>query len=141
VSPGPPLESVGTSLETSVEARPEQLTALRREVRALASRAGVPTAVRSDLELVVSELATNVIRHTRAPSMKVSVAVEPGDGCQEWTVCVENEVVPIPLDGDPVIETPLGGRGLRIVATIMDGISVTETDGRMTIQATRTVTL
>jgi anti-sigma regulatory factor (Ser/Thr protein kinase) len=124
-----------------VESSPERLSGLRSEVRALASRAGVPAAVRSDLELVVSELATNVIRHTRAPSMTVSVDVEPGDGRQEWTVCVENEVVPIPLDGDPVVETPVGGRGLRIVATIMDGISVTEADGRMTIRATRTVAL
>jgi anti-sigma regulatory factor (Ser/Thr protein kinase) len=133
------LGSIGSSLETVIDTRPEQLTALRRQVRQLASRAGASSAIASDLELVVSELATNVIRHTRAPSMRVSVIVEPGDGRQEWTVCVENEVMPIPLDSDPVLEAPAGGRGLRIVAAIMDVISVTEADGRMTIRTTRSV--
>jgi anti-sigma regulatory factor (Ser/Thr protein kinase) len=135
-----PLGSDARSLTAVIDSRADQLTELRRRVRELATSVDCPDAVSSDLELVVSELATNVIRHTRAPSMNVHVEVESGAGRQQWTVCVDNQVLPISLDDDDGAPAPpAGGRGLRIVAAIMDDIDVSETDGRMTIRTSLAV--
>jgi anti-sigma regulatory factor (Ser/Thr protein kinase) len=122
-----------------IDTRPVELSDLRRRVRQFVASVGCVDGLGQDLELVVSELATNVIRHTGAPSMKVHVDVATTGGHQQWTVRVENQVVPIRLDGSGPVGVPSGGRGLRIVAAIMDDINVSESEGRMTIRATRAV--
>lgn len=137
---GADVSSGARSLDVVVASSPDRLTVLRRMVRELAVGAGASPALTADLELVVSELATNVIRHTRAPSMAIAVRVDDDHGVQRWSVSVGNDVQPVEADDHAALDVPPGGRGLRIVAAVMDDISVSEVGGRMTIRATLAVT-
>jgi serine/threonine-protein kinase RsbW len=140
-APGTRAGDAFQELDQIVETSPERLTGLRGSVRRLAAAAGATPELSSDIELAVSELATNVIRHTYAESMRVIVRAERDGAVQQWTIQVENDVVPTPIDAELQTAAPTGGRGLRIVAAIMDDITVSERQGRMTIKASRAVRL
>ena len=66
--------------------------------------------------LLVSELATNAVRHSGTPSFVVDVDYSPGEGVR---VAVTDTGVghPIPRNPDPTAEH---GRGLLLVASLAD---------------------
>lgn len=126
-------------LSTVVEARADRLAGLRRAVARFVRGAGGSAELASDLAIVVSELGTNVIRHTDVPTMTVSMHVDE----QQWTVVVENDLHEHAeprgnhADAFAALESPpSGGRGLAIVASLMDSISVFEDDHRLIVRAT-----
>ncbi len=122
-----------------VEACAPRLADVRRQVREVVlATVAVPTEngnadpdlaqVSADLELVVSELATNVILHTNQSC--IEVGIERTD--DSWVIEVdgaEGLVGPIVDQSHPDAELVPGGRGLLIVGALTDSIDVVERDG------------
>ncbi|MYW03195.1 ATP-binding protein [Streptomyces sp. SID3343] len=95
------------------------LSALRGQAELIAKRAGLGPERCDDVALVVSELATNGVRHGRGPVLVVLTAVGV-----ELRVSVEDSLlVPIPLQGPPAGTDSDDGRGLSIVRTCADRLS------------------
>lgn len=99
-----------------------EVSPLRREIRAFIERHG-DNDVAAEMELVVSELATNVIHHTGSDN--IVIVIERDEHL--WTVDVAN-AENIPRLGDivdPTFDT-MSGRGLIIVRALMDSVEVRE---------------
>ncbi|WP_369138100.1 ATP-binding protein [Modestobacter versicolor] len=112
----PPDSSHATSAWTWVLTRPGDLTAARGQLRAASTGDQLPRAADDDVErllLAFEELASNALRHGRAP-VQVRVAA-----CREgWLVDATDGDVdrsPVPaVDRDPA----LGGLGLHLIARL-----------------------
>ena len=85
--------------------------------------AGGGSDLAADLELVVSELATNVIEHTRSPTLTVSISAHGDD----WLVEV-SDVADLGILDDVALpdQTQASGRGLFVVESIVDDIAIVE---------------
>lgn len=99
------------------------------------ARGAAPDLV-DDFELAVSELATNVLRHTDSDSIGVAVRRIGGD----WVLDVADaERVP-PLDS---VELPapsqITGRGLFVVISVMDNVGVATIDGTQVVRCIRSI--
>lgn len=69
-----------------------------------------------DSSLIVSELATNAVRHTRSRYMRVTVT-RPSPGWVRVAVVDKSRTMPQPR---PASETDTGGRGLAVVDAFSD---------------------
>ncbi len=86
-------------------------------------QAGGGSGLAADLELVVSELATNVIEHTRSPTLTVSVSRADGG----WVIDVADVGDLSILDKVELPDlTEPAGRGLFVVSSIVDDIAIVE---------------
>lgn len=134
------------ALRRVVRSSTDQLAILRRAVGGFVRSAGGSADLAQDLELVVSELGTNVLAHSGVPTMTVSVHVDE----QQWTVIVENDLEEPHEDAieaassaaarsmpAPTRTLSVGGRGLAIVASLMDSVSVRATDRHFVVRASR----
>jgi anti-sigma regulatory factor (Ser/Thr protein kinase) len=110
-------------LEIRAIADPSELSGVRHRVRSFIENAGGGSDLAADLELVVSELATNVIEHTRSPTLTVSVC-RAGD---HWLVEVSDVANLGILDHVSLPDqTQASGRGLFVVESIVDDIAIVE---------------
>jgi anti-sigma regulatory factor (Ser/Thr protein kinase) len=118
-------------IELSVNGTAEIGAARRRAVEAALS-AGLSPERSSDVALVVSELVTNALQHGTGTAPTVRCAVV-GD---HFELVVSSEA----SDGGSQSRGPVarpaapGGRGLYIVATIVDSLTVVGADGRVTVE-------
>lgn len=96
----------------SFPASPASVPAARSFV--VATLAEAPGELSSTAGLLVSELATNAVRHAGTPSFVVDVEVTPGGGTR---VAVTDTGIghPIPRTPGPTAEH---GRGLQLVETL-----------------------
>lgn len=115
-----------TSFAEEVPATHHQLSVVRRQVGDWMRSQGYDDApiVVGDVEMVIAELAANVVDHTSSPSIRVAVEL-PGDRA---TVEVSHQG---PAHGVPAVEEwgelleGTRGRGLRIVRALCNTIVVT----------------
>ena len=114
-----------------VPAREAELRRIRAEVRRFVGDAGGREELIADLELVVSELSTNVIQHSGAG--EVVIAMRHDDGL--WEVDVHH------ADGLPdlgsVVPPPnssTSGRGIMVVRALMDDVEIVEESGETLIR-------
>jgi anti-sigma regulatory factor (Ser/Thr protein kinase) len=120
--------------EAVVPHRADAVPPFRRALRSRLFAAGLPDAVREDVELVAAELLGNAVRHARAidDGVRLAIACTPQvveirvtDGGSEQTLSV-----PAPSS------TRRGGRGLRIVERLCSDWGVVDhDDGRRTVWA------
>lgn len=109
------------------------LSTLRHDVRAWLGRhthERLPPAI--DVDLVLTELIANVIDHTDAEEVELSISVHEGS-------------VQVEVSNDDGAETPVlasewagdgeRGRGLRVVAALTDQLRLASADGRSTVAA------
>lgn len=122
------------ALRLSTAADTAELGTIRRSVRDFLATHDVPADAVDDVELAVSELATNVIHHTEASSISVVVT------------CTADQLVLDVADGEDVppldtIEMPpadqVTGRGLFVVEQVMDELGVAEVDGARIVRCRR----
>jgi anti-sigma regulatory factor (Ser/Thr protein kinase) len=75
-----------------------------------------PAATVHDAQVIVSELATNCVRHTRGPCFRLDVAVS---AFTFYVECIDagGRTEPHLPDADPWAEA---GRGLRLIAALAD---------------------
>jgi serine/threonine-protein kinase RsbW len=114
----------------------DELGSIRSAVRDFLGARGAGPELVDDFELAVSELATNVLRHTDSES--ISVVVKRTDS--EWVLDVADaERVP-PLD---TVELPAPtettGRGLFVVMSVMDDVGVATVEGAQVVRCVRSI--
>jgi serine/threonine-protein kinase RsbW len=131
-----PPDTSDPALRLSTAADTAELGTIRRSVRDFLHTHGVPSDAVDDVELAVSELATNVILHTDATSISLVVT------------CTGDQLVLDVADGDDVppldsIEMPpadqVTGRGLFVVEQVMDELGIAEVDGARIVRCRRSL--
>jgi serine/threonine-protein kinase RsbW len=122
--------SVGDS-HVTVDADVSQLGHLRAAVVRLACQAGAPSDVAETFELVVSELATNVIRHTTSKTITITFERTATD----WQLLV-SDADRLVLSEPKAVPDPaqLAGRGLFIVEAVMDWVELVIVDGQQHVR-------
>ncbi len=113
--------------------------AVVRAARAIAAEAGFSTHRRAELDIVVSELATNILRHARRGAVQVFgphgtpaeirvEAIDTGPQIEDFARALQDGSDPSgPLD--PLVRTRRPGlaTGLGAVARLSDGLQHTRT--------------
>lgn len=134
-SPATPEPAAGAHRATFVvDAEPSSLHGLRRDVVEFVLGNGGDRADAETIELATSELATNVIQHTRADTIDVHVETT----ADQWVLVVD-DADELELNG-PVTAPPATsttGRGLFVVQQLMDSLDVTTLDGRRVLRCTK----
>lgn len=118
-------EARGQAVTFRVPARTDALAGLRRMVRDYIDSTGGDRSIADDLELVASELATNVIEHTSAPDITLTIEKTS----DSWVIQVDDvvdpfvlaDVVALPATSEPT------GRGLFVVQSLVDELELVET--------------
>jgi MEDS: MEthanogen/methylotroph, DcmR Sensory domain/Histidine kinase-like ATPase domain len=105
----PPLS--GPKICAHFEAERHAPTAARHFAADVLGRWGHPSTLLEDAKLVVTELATNAVRHARSA---FSVEIHPYGACVRVSVRDASRVRPIPRDNP---QAP-SGRGLRLIDAI-----------------------
>ena len=134
---GPPqTNGVAPAVDLRAPADTAQLSEIRRRVRAYVAEAGGGDDVADDLELVVSELATNVIEHTSSPTLTVRVEKT----LDHWILDVAD------VDDLSILDhvelpnaTEVTGRGLFVVASLVDNVRIIDDGGRHAVRCSRQV--
>lgn len=123
-------------LRVTRPASADELGPIRALVRDFLIARGAGPELVDDFELAVSELATNVLRHTDSES--VSIAVSRTDG--DWILDVADADRVPPLDS---VELPpptqATGRGLFVVMSVMDTVGVATVDGTHVVRCVRAI--
>jgi two-component sensor histidine kinase len=110
-------------LELHTGARTDELAGIRARVHSFVRSAGGDASTADDLELVVSELATNVIEHTSSPTLTIGLVRTP----EEWILDVADvEDLSILEDVELPAVTNAFGRGLFIVTKLVDEIAIVD---------------
>jgi anti-sigma regulatory factor (Ser/Thr protein kinase) len=110
----------------------EDIGLARRRVIEAALSAGLSPERSADVALVLSELVTNALQHGTGTTPTVRCAVD--DGRFELSVSSEaSDDLPQTRREAPRSAVP-GGRGLYIVARIVDSLTVVGDDGRVTVE-------
>jgi len=111
------------STQFTVDACTSQLSGIRRIVTDTLGRAGVDIDVIDDVELAVSEAATNVIQHTDSPT--VSIAVGECEGGWAFDVGAAESLLDLSASAGPMPNGErISGRGLYIIRALMDRVDV-----------------
>lgn len=123
-------------LRVVLPASSDELGPIRASVREFMTGHDAAPDLVSDFELAVSELATNVIRHTEADTISLVLT----RGSTEWVLDVADaERVP-PLDSIRLPEpTQTTGRGLFVVMSLMDHVGVTTVDDAQVVRCVREI--
>jgi anti-sigma regulatory factor (Ser/Thr protein kinase) len=125
-------------VEVRAPALAEQLAGLRRTIRNYVESAGGDPVTADDLELVVSELATNVIVHTTSPT--ISVTIERTS--EEWLIEVADVGDGFVLSDVPTLPPTFerAGRGLFVVRSLVDAVEIVVTATSRVIRCRRRAT-
>lgn len=122
----------GRTLELTLDARPQNLALIRLALAGMATNAGAPREVVSDLKLAVTEACTNVIQHAyggdfTAGEILVRYTAEPGK------LAIEVVDTGSGFELDTVGAHPQNGsdgghgNGLMIIRVLTDELSVAST--------------
>lgn len=122
--------------ELTVASDPAMIATLRHRVADLARDSGADDELIRDLELVVSELATNVVQHSDSDTIRVVFRREPS----QWVLDVDDADDLEMIEPELPDPSALTGRGLFIVQSIMDDVELVETDGHCRIRCAKRVT-
>jgi serine/threonine-protein kinase RsbW len=126
-------DAIGASASIGVVASTAALSALRHRVVQFAREAGGDDSVVQSLELAVSELATNVIEHTSATEIRVSVRHTP----TRWILDVAGaDELDLPAEIPMPPADPAASRGLFVTRSVMDTIDTVAVDGQRVVRCT-----
>ncbi len=115
-----------------------QLADVRRFVRSWFEQHQVPPAVIDDFELAISELATNATQHGAGASIDIVLAVD--EQSISAVVAADSEHVAQIGSVESWHVAPassLNGRGLGIVAAVMDVVEFSSDDGQAVFRCRR----
>ena len=126
------------AVQVRVPAQPDELSGLRRVVREYIESAGGDPTTADDLELVTSELATNVIEHTTSSTITITIERTP----DAWMIEVSDVEDPFVLSDVAVLPatSQRAGRGLFVVRSLVDELEVVETSTSRALRCCRQLT-
>jgi serine/threonine-protein kinase RsbW/stage II sporulation protein AB (anti-sigma F factor) len=118
--------AVSSSLRRSLPAVPSSVTALRTEVAAFATRAGIGDPVLTGVKLAVSEAVTNAVVHAYVD------AEQPGE--VRLVASLEGDHMHVTVCDDgcgmvPRLDSPGLGVGLPFIAHATDTLDIEHGDG------------
>ena len=118
--------------EIWLPATPASAQSARSIVREAAAEAGLQGDLAWDLMVAATEAVTNAVRHGKAwPNDCVLLATEPCPGGLRVEVCdlgtFDSALEPAPLEATH-------GRGMQIIATLVDRLEVRNGDGRTLVR-------
>jgi serine/threonine-protein kinase RsbW len=115
-----------------------QLAQIRRFVRTWFEQRDVPREAIDDFELAVSELATNAIQHGAGDTIDIQLAVD-ADGLSAVVAADSDHAGRIGQVETWHIAPPeaVNGRGLGIVAAVMDVVEFSADTGRAVFRCRR----
>ncbi len=120
--------------DLTVASDPAMIATLRHRVADIARRSGATDDDVHDLELAVSELATNVVQHTDADTIQMTFRREPS----RWVLDVADADGLTGLDPTTVPDPDaLAGRGLFIVQAVMDEVEIVDHDGQRRLRCSK----
>lgn len=113
-----------SSHQTSRDFQPDHTApgAARRFIAQALRHWGHDGSVIDDARLVISELVSNAVRHTRSP-FSVSITSDS----PKLRIAVHDASSSVPVTGQRSEDAPAGGRGLQIVAALADDWGVERT--------------
>ncbi len=133
---GPPTNRAAPGLDLQAPADTAHLSDIRRRVRAYVAEAGGGDDIAADLELVVSELATNVIEHTSSPTLTVRIEKT----LDAWILDVADVDDLGILDHVALPDRrEVAGRGLFVVASLVDDLRIVDDGARHALRCSRRV--
>jgi anti-sigma regulatory factor (Ser/Thr protein kinase) len=134
----PGRQGAVAAIEVRVPAQTDELSGLRRIVREYVDSAGGDRSTADDLELVVSELATNVIEHTTSPTITITIERTS----QAWMIEVSDVEDPFVLSDAAVLPaiSERAGRGLFVVRSLVDELEIVETPTSRALRCRRPLT-
>ena len=133
---------IGTPFEINFAPTLQEVSRARQSARAFLDDRAIESAVAGDVELIVSELASNAVEQEPGAPVRLTIALI-GSGV---LVTVSNQSTgAIPLtewrpDGTPVAggrDLPERGWGLGIVEALTDGLWCDEVDGWTSVACLR----
>ena len=137
-TPGPTADVTADPIERRFPRSTARLAEIRRAVRSWCEAHAMPQAMVDDFELAVSELATNATQHGTGPDIAIELSATP----TFFSVVVAADTRHADQIGDVgswQIAPPeaLSGRGLGIVAAVMDEVEFSGDDGRAVFRCRR----
>ena len=123
-SAGAPVEALGSDIRLTLPARPENVAVVRHVLGAFAEALGLPSGVRDDVRLAVTEACTNVVRHAYGgEDGMIDVVIRP---CGE---AIEVIVADAGRGHGPSPDTAGPGLGLSLIAALADSLEVERSAG------------
>jgi len=102
----------------------ERVSEVRRLIETVSLAAGASDSLRTRLTTCFSEAATNIAQHASPPATELQVQL--GQNHREWWLAlVDNGGHPDIIDHPEVVSTATHGRGLMILHTLADEVSLT----------------
>jgi anti-sigma regulatory factor (Ser/Thr protein kinase) len=129
---GRPIAVAGARRETWVPATPAGARAARFIVREAAAEAGLEGESAWDLMLAATEAVTNAVQHGKAwPNDCILVVTER---CRDglWVEVCDLGTFDSALEPAPLEAT--SGRGMQIIAALVDSLEVRSRDGRTLVR-------
>ena len=112
-------EACGSDIRLTLPARPENVAVVRHVLAAFADALGLPTAVRDDLRLAVTEACTNVVRHAYGDEDGVvDVVMRPSGKAIEVIVADSGR------GHGPSGDTAGPGLGMALISALADSLEV-----------------
>jgi serine/threonine-protein kinase RsbW len=135
------------AIELRIDSRLEDVSLLGIATRRIAEEAGFGEGDAYNVELCVTEAVTNAIRHAYGGEPGHDVTVRLVLHADRLEMAVLDDGSPVPEDRraprapafDPadLSSIPEGGRGVYLMATLMDGLEFGTEGGRNRVQMTR----
>jgi serine/threonine-protein kinase RsbW len=114
-----------------------EIERMTQEVSSWSHEQAFPEEVEYQIELVLDELVSNVMRHGLKDGKEHFIAVNLGRDGHDLTVEIEDDGVPFnPIDAPipditkPIEERRIGGLGIHLVRQIMDSLSYERRAGK-----------
>jgi anti-sigma regulatory factor (Ser/Thr protein kinase) len=126
-SAGAPVEALGSDIRLTLPARPENVAVVRHVFGAFAEALGLPSGVRDDVRLAVTEACTNVVRHAYGgDDGMIDVVMRPQGATIE---AIEVIVADGGRGHGPSPDTAGPGLGLSLIAALADSLEVERSPG------------
>jgi serine/threonine-protein kinase RsbW len=114
-----------------------EIERVANEVNAWWEQHALPDELNYQIDLVLDEMVSNVIRHGLKDSNEHRILVNLSCDGDELTVEIEDDGVafnpieaPVPDTTKPIEERRIGGLGIHLVRQIMDNLSYQRRDGK-----------
>ena len=124
-----PIRKVKRRVEINLKNSFSELRKVNQHLDEFGARHRLGPKILHDLKLALEEIVTNIISHGYADEREHEIRVRLRVQWQEVTVEVEDDgkafnplEVPVPDVTRPLEERPVGGLGIHLVRTLMDGL-------------------
>lgn len=114
-----------------------EIERMTQEVAAWRHELGLPEEVEFEINLVLDELVSNVIRHGLKDGKEHYIEVNVGRDGKDLTLKIEDDGVPfnplnapVPDTTKPIEERRIGGLGIHLVRQLMDSLAYERHEGR-----------